>query len=107
MNNGCITEHGTYSQLVSDAGEFARLDKAFGGLNHDKEVGSEGAGEGVAEDALFSTSLSQAITIDEVKPKSATVGRSGAGTGRFEGRLIVRTTTNSVCNGRCLLTPFR
>lgn len=72
LHNGRITEFGTYQELVTNGGEFARLDKEFGG-------NSEGAEPGTM-------SAVSASTIEEVKAKSDR--RIGAGTGKLEGRLM-------------------
>jgi ATP-binding cassette, subfamily C (CFTR/MRP), member 1 len=84
MNDGYITEHGTYQQLLAHGGEFARLDKAFGGMRDDD--GSASA----------SRSSSRTITVGDLKSKSANVERKGAGTGKLEGHLIVRTKYLSI-----------
>ena len=88
MNDGYITEHGTYQQLLAHGGEFARLDKAFGGMRDD-----DGS-------ASTSKSSSRTITVGDLKSKSANVERKGAGTGKLEGHLIVRTKYLSIW---CLL----
>lgn len=79
MNSGLITEHGTYAQLLSNAGEFARLDKAFGGTETETT-------EGAAEEAI-GTPVN--LSIEKIKDKST----RNAGSGKLEGRLIVRYQT--------------
>jgi hypothetical protein len=70
MDDGHVTEHGTYDALVEQDGEFARLDREFGG-------------QGESEEAKTNVN---AINIAEVRNKS----RRSAGVGRLEGRLIVK-----------------
>lgn len=96
LDNGCITESGTHQQLVSNAGEFARLDKAFGGVNDDQAA--EEIADDVAVDSLTKQSQPRTVNLDAIKSKSAKIARKGAGTGKIEGRLIVkeRRSTGSV-----------
>ncbi|KAJ7678473.1 ABC protein [Mycena rosella] len=79
LEGGRVSEHGTYQELLDKKGEFARLDKEFGG---------GGDGES-AEDLVTITT-----TVEELKLKSARAG----GTGKIEGKLITkeRRTTGSV-----------
>jgi ABC-type multidrug transport system ATPase subunit len=85
LDNGRIAEHGTYEQLSSSDGEFARLNKQFGGHDEKKDD---------ADHAEESAKLTQTNEVDEAKLKE----RKGAGIGRLEGRLIVKEkrTTGSV-----------
>jgi len=85
MNGGRIAEHGTYEDLVSNDGEFARLDKEFGGTDPNAE--SEAKPVTVNSDA-----------VEEAKHKSDDVTDRGAGAGRLEGKLIVneKRSTGSV-----------
>ncbi|KAJ7777514.1 ABC protein [Mycena maculata] len=80
LENGQISEHGPYQQLLDKRGEFARLDKEFGG---------GGATEAEVENLITTTA-----TVEELKIKSA----KAAGTGKIEGKLITkeRRTTGSV-----------
>ncbi|KAF5334268.1 hypothetical protein D9758_015549 [Tetrapyrgos nigripes] len=71
MDDGRITEHGTYDQLVDQDGEFARLDREFGG-----------------QDDSEPKSPVKATNLEEMKVKSENT--AGAGVGRLEGRLIVK-----------------
>ncbi|KAJ3483697.1 hypothetical protein NLI96_g6138 [Meripilus lineatus] len=91
LENGHIEEEGTYQELVRSQGEFARLIKEFGGKESQEEEDAEQA---------YGRSRSAAATsgIDEQKVKSANKIRSGAGTGKLEGRLIraEKRTTGSV-----------
>lgn len=91
LNNGVITESGTYEELVSRGGDFARLDLEFGGH------ASEGNDEDQAEEAALRTG----ITIEDVKLKSERARERAAGSGKLEGRLIVKEkrSTGSVSWG--------
>lgn len=83
MNNGTISEHGTYQQLVANGSDFARLDKEFGGASDEKVA--EDLTEDMAEEAH------QRSTVDkEILPlKSVHIEeeRRGAGTGKKEGHV--------------------
>ncbi|KAG1821118.1 ABC protein [Suillus subaureus] len=91
LNNGVITESGTYEELISRGGDFARLDLEFGGH------ASEGKDEDQAEEVTPQTSIS----IEEVKLKSERVRVKATGSGKLEGRLIVKEkrSTGSVSRG--------
>ncbi|KAF7375203.1 ABC protein [Mycena sanguinolenta] len=80
LEGGRISEHGSYQELLDKKGEFARLDKEFGGGNSEGEP---------AENLVTVT-----VTVEELKMKSA----KAAGTGKIEGKLITkeRRTTGSV-----------
>ncbi|KAJ7063750.1 ABC protein [Mycena amicta] len=80
LEGGRIEEQGTYQQLISFRGEFARLDKEFGGENTVEEK---------TENLVTVTA-----TVEELKEKSDRV----AGTGKIEGKLITkeRRSTGSV-----------
>ncbi|KAG1781882.1 ABC protein [Suillus placidus] len=88
LNNGVITENGTYEELISRGGDFARLDLEFGG--HVSEENDEGQAEEVTPQT--------GITIEDVKLKSEQVREEATGSGKLEGRLIVkeRRSTGSV-----------
>src|SRR5260370_6617568 len=81
MNNGVITERGTYKELVSRGGDFARLDLEFGGH------ASEGRKD---EDRAEEVATQTGITIEEVKLKSERAREKATGSGRLEGRLIAK-----------------
>jgi ATP-binding cassette subfamily C (CFTR/MRP) protein 1 len=86
LHDGHIAEHGTFDQLISNKGEFARLDHEFGGS--DSQAPS---------DEKNQTSTIQSI--DKIKSKSAHDGsRDAGGNGKLNGKLIVqeRRTTGSV-----------
>ncbi|KAG1750098.1 ABC protein, partial [Suillus lakei] len=91
MNNGVITESGTYEELISRGGDFARLDLEFGGH------ASEGKDKDQAEEVTPQTS----ITIKDVKLKSERARERATGSGKLEGRLIVKEkrSTGSVSGG--------
>ncbi|KAJ7454700.1 ABC protein [Mycena latifolia] len=80
LEGGRISEHGSYQELLDKKGEFARLDKEFGGGGNEGEL---------AENLVTITT-----TVEELKIKSAKAG----GTGKIEGKLITkeRRTTGSV-----------
>lgn len=82
MDAGKIAEHGSYTDLISCNGEFARLDKEFGG-----ELAPENR-----------TQLVNAAAVEAMQSKANHVERQGAGVGRLEGKLIVkeRRTTGSL-----------
>ena len=86
LRDGHVAEQGTYQQLIAANGEFARLDKEFGG-----------------SDAEYETEMEKpqaAINMKrDVKSKPALASRQAAtGTGKLEGKLIVKEhrTTGSV-----------
>ncbi|KAG1770993.1 ABC protein [Suillus occidentalis] len=91
LNNGVITESGTYEELVTRGGDFARLDLEFGGH----------ASEGNDEDQAEEVNLHTGITIEDVKSKSERARERAAGSGKLEGRLIVKEkrSTGSVSWG--------
>ena len=77
LRDGCLTEQGTFQELIAANGEFARLDIEYGGSDSQP------------------TEKPQATTavVEDVKSKS----RAG-GTGKLEGKLIVKEqrTTGSI-----------
>ncbi|KAG2075298.1 ABC protein [Suillus decipiens] len=91
LNNGIITESGTYEELISRGGDFARLDLEYGG------DASEGKDEDRAEEGTPPTG----ITIDDVKMKSERAREKATGSGKLEGRLIAKEkrSTGSVSWG--------
>ncbi|KAG1854086.1 hypothetical protein C8R48DRAFT_763769 [Suillus tomentosus] len=78
--NGIFTESGTYEDLVSRGGDFARFDLEFGGH------ASEGEDETQEEEVILQTR----ITIEDVKLKSKRAKKQATGSGELEGRLIVK-----------------
>lgn len=94
MGNGYIEAQGEYQDLVADNAEFARLMQQFGGEEKREEEEEE------EEEAINGISGQQAI-IDEEKIKSNSKERTGAGTGKLEGRLMVaeKRSTGSVSWG--------
>ncbi|KAG2105828.1 ABC protein [Suillus discolor] len=80
LNNGVITESGTYEDLVSCGGDFARFDLEFGGH------ASEGKDEDQEEEVILQTR----ITIEDVKLKSERARKQATGSGKLEGRLMVK-----------------
>jgi ATP-binding cassette subfamily C (CFTR/MRP) protein 1 len=80
LEGGRISEHGSYQDLLAKNGEFARLDKEFGGGGH------------VDDDTEGLVTIT--TTVEELKIKSERAG----GTGKIEGKLITkeRRTTGSV-----------
>ncbi|KAJ7593413.1 ABC protein [Mycena floridula] len=80
---GRIAEHGAYKELILKHGEFARLDKEFGGVQPETESSKD-------EEA-------SKLQVSETA-KLALMEKNKAGSVRLEGRLIVkeRRTTGSV-----------
>ncbi|KAJ6537690.1 P-loop containing nucleoside triphosphate hydrolase protein [Mycena capillaripes] len=76
LNNGRITEVGTYPELIARGGEFARLDREFGGAEAKEGEGEEG------EEAP----QVQVVSVEDVKARS----NGAAGTGKIEGKLMVK-----------------
>jgi len=81
VNDGVITESGTYDELISRGGDFARLDLEFGGHT------SEGKDDDQVEEVIV---LQKGITIEDAKLKSAKARHKATGSGKFEGRLMVK-----------------
>lgn len=94
LNNGIITESGTYDELISRGGDFARLDLEFGGH------ASEGKDDDQAEETTTSL-LQKGVTIEDAKLKSAKAREKATGSGKLEGHLIVKEkrSTGSVSWG--------
>ena len=102
MKDGRVVESGTYQELIRRGGEFSKLDKEYGGYSeklqechggrdkHTVMVTSDG-------DAEFGE-MSQDVTVEAVKLKAARAREQAAGTGKLEGRLMVKEqrTTGSV-----------
>ncbi|KJA26268.1 hypothetical protein HYPSUDRAFT_36540 [Hypholoma sublateritium FD-334 SS-4] len=86
LRDGCVAEQGTFEELIHANGEFARLDKEFGG--GDSEQGQRSSGKGINK--------------EDLKTKLASTSRRQAatGTGKLEGKLIVkeRRSTGSISN---------
>ncbi|KAJ3504976.1 hypothetical protein NLJ89_g7658 [Agrocybe chaxingu] len=73
LHNGLIAEQGTYSELVEANGEFARLDREFGGNDTDpQEV------------------LQTAVPTEDIEEKIELAKGRAAGTGKLEGKLMVK-----------------
>ncbi|KAL0573575.1 hypothetical protein V5O48_008389 [Marasmius crinis-equi] len=72
MSDGRIEEHGSYQDLMSRAGAFARLDKEFGGKEQQEE-----------DDQKVQTVAP--IVLEQVKMKSQ---KSASGSGKLDGKLI-------------------
>ncbi|KAF5370179.1 hypothetical protein D9757_010634 [Collybiopsis confluens] len=82
-DSGRIAEHGTYPDLIAQNGEFARLDKEFGGNEPSAET---------------RTQLVDAAAVKAMKSKTNRASREGAGVGKLEGKLMVKEkrTTGSL-----------
>jgi ATP-binding cassette, subfamily C (CFTR/MRP), member 1 len=81
LNNGTITESGTYDELISRGGDFARLDLEFGGH------ASKGKDDDKAEEVI---APQKGVTIEDAKLKSEKAREKATGSGKLEGRLIVK-----------------
>lgn len=82
LHDGRLAEQGTFQELIAANGEFARLDKEYGGSDS-KPAEKQQATTAVAED---------------LKSKSRSAYKRAAGTGKLEGKLIVKEqrTTGSI-----------
>ncbi|KAG2153342.1 ABC protein [Suillus clintonianus] len=91
LNNGVITESGTYEELISRGGDFARLDLEFGGH----------ASEEKDEDQAKEATPHISVTMEDVRLKSERAREKATGSGKLEGRLIVKEkrSTGSVSLG--------
>ena len=89
ISNGQIAEQGTYLDLMSKDGPFARLMKEFGGDQDGKE--EEAIEEGIQDaDAKAQAKRDEAAEVDGGKGRflaSKAIGNA-AGTGKIEGHLI-------------------
>jgi ATP-binding cassette subfamily C (CFTR/MRP) protein 1 len=81
LNNGTITESGTYDELISRGGDFARLDMEFGGH------ASDGEDDDQAEEVI---APQKGATVEDAKLKSEKAREKATGSGKLEGRLIVK-----------------
>ncbi|KXN81322.1 Multidrug resistance-associated protein 1 [Leucoagaricus sp. SymC.cos] len=86
LENGRIKEYGSYQELAAKGGDVARLATEFGGIP-DSDSESDRSSDTMQDD-----------DIDAQKERSKEKSKGVAGTGRLEGRLIVkeRRTTGSV-----------
>ena len=82
LHDGHLTEQGTFHELIAADGEFARLHKEYGGSDS-QPTEKQQATIAVAED---------------VKSKLRSAYKRAAGTGKLEGKLIVKEqcTTGSI-----------
>ena len=82
LRDGCLTEQGTFQELIAANGEFARLDKEYGG-NDSQLTEKPQATTAVAED---------------LKSKSRSTYKRAGVTKKLEGKLIVKEqrTTGSI-----------
>ena len=97
MKGGRVVESGTYEELMGRGGEFARFRKEHGGYGQ----GPQGHGcgsDGDTESAIKAGMMTQGAMVEAVKLKAARAREQAAGTGKLEGRLMVkeRRTTGSV-----------
>ncbi|KAF8972123.1 hypothetical protein BDZ97DRAFT_1913365 [Flammula alnicola] len=76
LRDGRVAEQGTFQELIEANGEFARLDKEFGGSDSEQTQASN----------------ETAIVQEDLKAKLASESRrqAAAGTGKLEGKLIVK-----------------
>lgn len=93
MENGHVKEHGRYQDLMDKDGDVARLAAEFGGVNDSDSVSDK------------SSTTVQDDSIDQEKQRSREKAQGAAGTGRLEGRLIVKEkrTTGSI-SGRGIVS---
>lgn len=88
LRDGCVAEQGTFEELIYANGEFARLDKEFGGGDSEQGPGQQLSGNGINK--------------EDLKTKLASTSRRQAatGTGKLEGKLIVKEhrSTGSISN---------
>jgi ATP-binding cassette, subfamily C (CFTR/MRP), member 1 len=91
LSNGRITESGTYAELIVAGGEFARLDREFGGAAAQTQRSEE-------EDEEDEEKKVAVVKKDVDKAKEESKKRTGAGTGKLEGRLMIneKRSTGSV-----------
>ena len=78
LNGGYVAEQGTYDELVSHGGEFARLDREFGGGGETDQQGDHVG------------NVDSSVDIAQSKGKLAEKG--DVKNGKLEGRLIVAET---------------
>ncbi|KAJ6471750.1 ABC protein [Mycena vitilis] len=79
LDGGRIAEAGTYPELIARGGEFARLDREFGGAP------AEGGTKGVDGEEEEEPQM-QVVSIEDAKTRS----KGAEGTGKIEGKLIVK-----------------
>ena len=82
LRDGCLTEQGTFQELIAANGEFARLDIEYGGIDSQPTEKPE---------------VTTAV-VEDVKIKSRSAYKRAGGTGKLEGKLIVKEqrTTGSI-----------
>ncbi|KAH9481477.1 Multidrug resistance protein fer6 [Psilocybe cubensis] len=76
LRDGRVAEKGTYEELIQANGEFARLDKEFGGNETEQTSDQE-------------TQKVEANK-EDIMQQLTSSNRRGAGTGKLEGKLIVK-----------------
>ena len=83
LRDGYLTEQGTFQELIAANGEFARLDKEYGGNDSQPTEKPQ---------------ATTAVTGDFNKSKSRSSYKRAGGTGKLEGKLIVKEqrTTGSI-----------
>ncbi|KAK7017781.1 ABC protein [Favolaschia claudopus] len=82
LSNGRIAEAGTYPELIARGGEFARLDKEFGGAEAKEE--EQGVEAGASESG--GKKQMKVVSVEDAKKK----GERSTGTGKIQGRLMVK-----------------
>lgn len=97
--NGRISEQGTYAALIGLGGDFARLDREFGGEQEQEQEQADAEAEACA--AVEEVSTPAKVDVDEVKTKMRREAGKGVGKGKLEGRLMVaeKRTTGAVSWG--------
>ncbi|KAK7018185.1 ABC protein [Favolaschia claudopus] len=114
LSNGHIAEAGTYPELIARGGEFARLDKEFGGAEAKEDGEEEGGEAGAGAGESGGKKQIKVVSVEDAKRKS----ERSKGTGKIEGRLMVKEarTTGGVAwsvygyyikaGGALLMTPL-
>lgn len=82
LRDGRLTEQGTFEELIAANGEFARLDKEYGG------------NDSQPTEMLHTTTA----VAGDIKTRSRSTYKGAGGTGKLEGKLIVKEqrTTGSI-----------